>query len=149
MCVTLQEATLYVREGELNDKFYSHPTGRWSKIAYKILHHPIFHIFDLTLSILLMLLALIEKPPVFGTESDEQPLVNVNNMHTYMHKYIHSAYTIQHRARLKDKDLKECTTHTHTHAHKPIRIYIPTITILCRCGLNSCHSDLHAHLHSN
>jgi two pore calcium channel protein 1 len=75
-----EEATLYVREGELNDKFYSHPTGRWSKLAYKILHHPVFHIFDLTLSVLLMLLALIEKPAVFGSEADEQPVVSVHGV---------------------------------------------------------------------
>ena len=75
----VQEAALYVREGELNDKFYSHPTGRWSKLAYIILHHSVFHVFDLLLSIFLMLLALIEKPSVFGPQSDEQPLVSVSS----------------------------------------------------------------------
>lgn len=73
-----QEAALYVREGEDNDKFYCHPTGKWSKLAYKILHHPLFHAFDLALSVLLMLLALIEKPAVFGTTHDEQPVVSVS-----------------------------------------------------------------------
>ena len=77
--IYVQEAALYVREGELNDKFYSHPTGRWSKLAYIILHHSVFHVFDLLLSILLMLLALIEKPSVFGPQSDEQPLVSVSS----------------------------------------------------------------------
>ena len=77
VCYHVQEAALYVREGEDNDKFYSHPTGKWSKIAYKILHHPVFHVFDLALSVLLMLLALIEKPAVFGTDSDEKPVVTV------------------------------------------------------------------------
>ena len=72
-----QEAALYVREGELNDKFYSHPTGQWSKLAYQILHHPVFHVFDLMLSILLMLLAIIEKPSVLGAKPTEQPLVTV------------------------------------------------------------------------
>ena len=67
-----------MREGELNDKFFNHPTGRWSKLAYKILHHPVFHVFDLLLSVALMLLALIEKPSVFGSQSDEQPLVSVS-----------------------------------------------------------------------
>ena len=33
--------------------------------------------FDLALSVLLMLLALIEKPAVFGTDSDEKPIVTV------------------------------------------------------------------------
>lgn len=66
-----------MREGELNDKFYSHPTGRWSKLAYQILHHPVFHVFDLLLSIALMLLAVIEKPSVFGDKSSEHPLVSV------------------------------------------------------------------------
>ena len=47
-------------------------------MAYKILHHPIFHVFDLVLSVLLMLLALIEKPAVFGTKDDERPIVTVS-----------------------------------------------------------------------
>jgi two pore calcium channel protein 1 len=69
-----------VREGELNDKFYSHPTGQWSKLAYQILHHPVFHVFDLMLSILLMLLAIIEKPSVLGAKPTEQPLVTVHGV---------------------------------------------------------------------
>lgn len=76
--IIFQEAALYIREGEDNDKFYCHPRGKWSKVAYKILHHPIFHIFDLVLSVLLMLLALIEKPAIFGTEDDEKPIVSVS-----------------------------------------------------------------------
>ena len=88
LCITasthhLQEAALYIREGEDNDKFYSHPTGKWSKIAYKILHHPAFHVFDLALSVLLMALALIEKPAVFGTGSDEKPAITVRIIHNY------------------------------------------------------------------
>jgi two pore calcium channel protein 1 len=75
-----EEAALYVREGELNDKFYSHPTGQWSKLAYQILHHPVFHVFDLMLSILLMLLAIIEKPSVLGAKPTEQPLVTVHGV---------------------------------------------------------------------
>ena len=66
----LQEAALYVREGEDNDKFLSHPTGKWSKLAYKILHHPVFYVFDLLLCIMLMLLALIERPAVFADGPD-------------------------------------------------------------------------------
>jgi hypothetical protein len=75
-----EEAALYIREGEDNDKFYSHPTGKWSKIAYKILHHPAFHVFDLALSVLLMALALIEKPAVFGTDSDEKPAITIHGI---------------------------------------------------------------------
>ena len=57
-----QEAALYVHEGEDNNKFYHHPAGKWSKLAYNILHHPAFYISDLITSILLMLLAFIERP---------------------------------------------------------------------------------------
>ena len=59
---THQEAALYVHEGEDNNKFYHHPAGKWSKLAYNILHHPAFYISDLITSILLMLLAFIERP---------------------------------------------------------------------------------------
>lgn len=47
-------------------------------MAYKILHHPIFQVFDLVLSVLLMLLALIENPAVIGTEPDEHRGVTVS-----------------------------------------------------------------------
>ena len=63
-----QKAALYAQEGIQNDKFIWDPKGKWSKIAYKISHHPVFHVFDLGVSILLMLLALIEKPAVFDTD---------------------------------------------------------------------------------
>ena len=79
--VNLQEATLYVREGEDNDKFLSHPTGKWSKMAYKILHHPVFYVFDLLLCIMLMLLALIERPAVFSGTPDDKPVVTVRHVH--------------------------------------------------------------------
>jgi two pore calcium channel protein 1 len=59
-----EEAALFIREGEDNHKFYSHPTGKWSMIAYKILHHPVYHVFHLALSALLMALALLEKPAI-------------------------------------------------------------------------------------
>ena len=59
-----QEAALYVREGEDNDKFIHHPTGRWSKLAYTIHHHPAFYISNLVTTILLLLLAFIEVPSI-------------------------------------------------------------------------------------
>lgn len=73
-----QEAALCIREGKDNDKFACHPTQKGSKMAYKILHHPIFHVFDLVLSVLLMLLALIENPTVLGTKPDEPTVVTVS-----------------------------------------------------------------------
>lgn len=65
----LQEAALYVQEGEANDNFLSHPTGKWSRRAYKILHHPVFHVFDLLLCTALILLALIERPAIFAADT--------------------------------------------------------------------------------
>ena len=76
-----QEAALYVREGEDNDKFFHHPTGKWSKLAYSILHHPVFYVTDLVTCVLLMLLILIEKPDasVFSVKKgDENAVVIVS-----------------------------------------------------------------------
>ena len=67
----IQEAAIYIHEGEDNDKFVYHPVGKWSKLAYTILHNPIFYIIDLLVSILLMLLALIEKPAFFDQHGKE------------------------------------------------------------------------------
>ena len=60
----MQEAAIYVKEGEDNEKFNHHPKGRWSKIAFKVLHHPAYYITHLIITILLMLLALSEDYPV-------------------------------------------------------------------------------------
>lgn len=79
-----QEAALYVREGEDNDKFFHHPTGKYSKLAYTILHHPVFYVTDLVTCVLLMLLILIEKPetsviPVMS-DSEKRTLVIVHGL---------------------------------------------------------------------
>ncbi len=57
-----QEAALYVREGEDNDKFYKHPKGNWSKRAYQVLHSTVYHVFNLCVCTLLLFLALMEHP---------------------------------------------------------------------------------------
>ena len=60
----LQEAAIYVQEGEDNEKFVHHPRNRQSKLAFKILHHPAYYITHLIVTILLMLLALAENYPI-------------------------------------------------------------------------------------
>ena len=60
----VQDAALYVREGEDNEKFASHPNGWFSKKAYHIVHNPLFYTIDFIATVLLLLLALIEDPPV-------------------------------------------------------------------------------------
>ena len=53
-----------MKEGE-NDNTYtlSHlQSGRWSKLASKILHHPAYYITHLIVTILLVLLAMLELP---------------------------------------------------------------------------------------
>lgn len=60
----MQEAALYVREGEDDAKFYQHPNSKWSKIAYDTLHHFTYRILHLTICVLLLLLAFAESPAV-------------------------------------------------------------------------------------
>lgn len=60
MHVLIQEAALYVTEGEKDAKIYHHPTGYWSKKAFKILHHPVYYVIHLIVSILLMFVAAAE-----------------------------------------------------------------------------------------
>ncbi len=64
-----QDAALYVREGEDNDKFYQHPRGKWSKRAYQALHSTVYHVFNLCVCTLLLFLALMEHPYV-GDEAN-------------------------------------------------------------------------------
>lgn len=61
-----------MREGEDNDKFYQHPRGKWSKRAYNVLHSTVYHLFNLVVCVLLLLLALMEHPYV-GEEADLPP----------------------------------------------------------------------------
>lgn len=53
-----------MREGEDNEKFASHPNGQFSKRAYNIVHNRVFYTLDLFATVLLLLLALVEDPPV-------------------------------------------------------------------------------------
>ena len=57
-----QDAALYVSEGEKDAKIFHHPTGYWSKRAFKSLHHPAYYVTHLIVSVVLMLLALVETP---------------------------------------------------------------------------------------
>ena len=77
----VQEAALYVQEGEDDAKFYQHPNSYWSKQAYGALHYPAYHILHLTVAVLLLLLAMAEFPAVGGNElnsTDEKILLSVS-----------------------------------------------------------------------
>ena len=73
--IPLQEAALYVREGKDNEKFASHPNGRFSKMAYDIVHNRVFIIVDFIATVCLMLLALIEDPPIVNIPTTLKGLV--------------------------------------------------------------------------
>lgn len=71
----LQEAALYIHEGENNEKFASHPNGRLSKFAYHIVHSKWFYFTDFIATVLLMLLAFIEDPPVVNIPEEIKTVV--------------------------------------------------------------------------
>ncbi len=58
-----------MREGEDNDVFYEHPQCKRSRRAYQVLHSTVYHVFNLCVCTLLLLLALIEHPSL-GEEVD-------------------------------------------------------------------------------
>ena len=64
--IRIQDAALYVSEGEKDAKIFHHPTGYWSKKAFKILHHPVYYVAHLIFSLLLMFLAPVETQIVHG-----------------------------------------------------------------------------------
>lgn len=77
----MQEAALYVQEGEDDAKFYQHPDSRWSKIAYSTLHHYTYRILHLAICVLLLVLAFAESPAVGQdklTSEDKKVLVSVS-----------------------------------------------------------------------
>ncbi|XP_065889561.1 two pore channel protein 1-like isoform X2 [Dysidea avara] len=62
VCSAYQEAAIYLREGEENEKLYHHPSSVTSYWAYMVLHNPVYYIAEFAVSVLLMLLAFLEKP---------------------------------------------------------------------------------------
>ncbi|KAK7069934.1 Two pore calcium channel protein 1 [Halocaridina rubra] len=59
------EAAIFLEEGENNDKFNSHPRDRDALPAYLVTHNHWFYSLDLAAALLLLALAVIEKPAVF------------------------------------------------------------------------------------
>ncbi|GFU29882.1 two pore calcium channel protein 1 [Nephila pilipes] len=60
------EASIYLEEGENNDKFTFHPRSRDALPAYNLVHNQVFYCLDLFAAIALLSLALTEKPAVPG-----------------------------------------------------------------------------------
>jgi len=55
---------IYLQEGENNDKFDSHPKNPAALPAYLMVHSNWYHGLDLSASIVLLALALVEPPAV-------------------------------------------------------------------------------------
>lgn len=58
------EAAIFLEEGENNDKFDSHPSHPSALPAYLLVHNSWYYGLDLTFSLILLLLALVEEPSV-------------------------------------------------------------------------------------
>ena len=66
-----------MQEGIDNDKFASHPNGVYSKIAFNIVHNPIFYITELVVCCLLLALAAIEEPALITAPASNQAIITV------------------------------------------------------------------------
>ena len=55
--------------------FHNHPQDDDGETAYYIIHHPVYYITHLVATVLLMLLALVEKPSVFAIDEEDATLV--------------------------------------------------------------------------
>ena len=73
--IQLQNAALYITEGEKDNVFYHHPEDKPGVLSFYIIHHPVYHFTHLICTILLMLLALIERPSVLAIDEEELLLV--------------------------------------------------------------------------
>lgn len=62
------EAAIFLEEGENNEKFDSHPRHPSALPAYLLVHNSWYYGFDLLFSIVLLLLALVEKPSLDNFE---------------------------------------------------------------------------------
>ncbi|XP_050410021.1 two pore channel protein 1 isoform X1 [Patella vulgata] len=59
-----QEAAIYLEEGENNDKFDTHPRDQSALPAYEVAHNRWFHLLDLIAAILVLLVAICERPAI-------------------------------------------------------------------------------------
>lgn len=59
------DASVYIQEGDDNDKFHTHPTTRTAMTAYRLIHNHVAWSLDLTASIIILLVAIAEYPSVF------------------------------------------------------------------------------------
>ncbi|GFS20547.1 two pore calcium channel protein 1-like [Elysia marginata] len=59
-----QEASIYLEEGQNNDKFNTHPQSHEALPAYEVAHNRWFYSLDLLAAIFVMLLAACERPAV-------------------------------------------------------------------------------------
>jgi two pore calcium channel protein 1 len=60
------EASVYLAEGQANDKLHLHPSGRQALRLYLLVHSATFHRLHLLAAILLLALGLCEQPAVTG-----------------------------------------------------------------------------------
>ena len=67
-----KEAAIFLEEGENNDKFSHHPRSKDALPAYLLVHNKWFHLMDLSASLVLLALGLIEKPAVDKIQVPEQ-----------------------------------------------------------------------------
>ncbi len=58
----MQEAALFILEGEDDSKVYHHPTNKWSWKAYEIVHHRAYYLAHLLVCVGILLLAFGETP---------------------------------------------------------------------------------------
>ncbi|KAK3785343.1 hypothetical protein RRG08_045569 [Elysia crispata] len=59
-----QEASIFLEEGQNNDKFNTHPQSHEALPAYEVAHNHWFYSLDLLAAVLVMLLAACERPAV-------------------------------------------------------------------------------------
>lgn len=56
--------TFHIKEGENNDKFFTHPRNAKALAAYLFAHNHLFYMMELLTGLLLMMLSLCEAPAV-------------------------------------------------------------------------------------
>lgn len=61
-----QEAAIFLQEGENNDKYDTHPTSYEALPTYHVAHNKWFYMLDLSASIILLSLAICERPAAKG-----------------------------------------------------------------------------------
>ncbi|XP_077995926.1 two pore calcium channel protein 1-like [Glandiceps talaboti] len=122
-----QEAAIYLEEGKNNERFTTHPKNQDAVPSYLIVHNVWFNLLDLLVSLLLLFLALCERPAVHLLKLDEV-------VHSSLELFALTIIALQLGMKMRWLGFKTFVTHKRTAIKSAtlLVMYAEAIVVLVR-----------------